>query len=188
MKNAIIDVSRLIRIAALGCTAIAVALVYVWYAPQIDALQARIDDGRSELRSDETTFDQAPALRAQRSRLAARYATLLAQNPEAVFVRELATTVRRHHVTLVSTNVTQETALPEPQAASIPFSRARVEIELRGTYRALLGTVADLSTGSEIVEVREPNLRREGDQLAATVPVTVYEPLRSAASSRGSTR
>ncbi len=171
-----IDVSRLIRIAAIALTVLAVALVYVSYAPQIDALQARIDDGRSELRSDAETFAQATALRGERARLAERYSSLFAANPEAVFVRELATTVHRHHVKLVDTNVTQDPESSDPSATSLPFSRAHVSIGLRGTYRTLLATIADLSSGSEIVEVREPNLRRDGDAIVATVPLTIYEP------------
>ncbi len=175
-----IDISRLIRIAALALTVLAVALVYANYTPQIDALQARIDDGRNELRSDDEAFAEATALRGERARLAQRYASLFAANPEAVFVRELATTVHRHHVQLVDTNVTQDAESTDAGATGVPFSRARVSIGLRGTYRTLLGTIADLSTGSEIVEVREPNLRRDGDAIVATVPLVIYEPQHAA--------
>lgn len=177
MSSTRTDAPRLIRIAALACTVVAVVSIWLAYAPQIDAIQTRIDDGRSELRSDETAFSQANVLRAERARLADRYATLLAQNPEAVFVRELATTVKRHRVALLGTNVTQDAATNDADGANVPFSRTRVSIEMRGTYRGLLATIADLSTGSEIVEVREPNLHRDGDAIAATVPVIIYEPL-----------
>ncbi len=180
MTRSRIDVSRLIRIAALACTLAAGVLVYAAYAPVVETLQARIDDGRNELRSDDLAINAATALRGERARLARRYASLLAQNSQAVFVRELATTVHRHRVALVATNVSQETSTAT-DTTSIPFSRTHMTIDLRGTYRTLLATIADLSTGSEIVEVREPSMHREGTEIAATVPVIIYEPLRAAA-------
>ncbi len=179
MTAARIDVPRLIRIVTLLLTVLALVLVYFSYAPQIDALHARIDDGQKELRSDEIAFGQATVLRGQRAQLARRYASLFAQTPQAVFVRELATTVHRHHVMLLATNVSQD-AGPTEAGPDLPFTRTRVSIEMRGTYRALLAAIADLSNGSEIVEVREASLHRDGTAIAANVPVVIYEPLHPA--------
>ena len=174
-----IDVTRLIRIGALALTILAVVLVYFTYTPTIDALHARIDDGQNELRSDEIALSQVPALRAERTTLGERYASLFAQNPEAVFVRELATTVHRHHVALLSTSVVQDSASAPSDGPTLPFVRTRVSIEMRGTYRALLVTISDLSTGSEIVEVLEPSLHRDGAAVIASVPAIIYEPQRA---------
>lgn len=176
-----IDVGRLIRIVTLLLSVAAVASVYAAYAPRIDALLARIDDGREELRSDEVARREATRLRAERVDLARTYAPLLSQNAEAVFVRELATMVRRRGVTLVSTNAASDSGSHEGEPAGASFSRVRLTVDLRGSYRALLATVAELSTGSEIAEVGEPNLRRDGDAIAATIPVVVYEPRRTTA-------
>ena len=182
--SAAVDVTRLIRIGAIALTVLAVALVYFTYTPTIDALHARIDDGQNELRSDEIALSQVPTLRAERSQLGERYASLFAQNPEAVFVRELATTVHRHRVTLLATSVAQDSASTPSDAPALPFVRTRVSIDMRGTYRALLATISDLSTGSEIVEVLEPSLHRDGAAVIASVPAIIYEPQRATTTTR----
>lgn len=174
-----VDITRLIRIGALALAMLAVALVYFAYTPTIDTLHARIDDGQNELRSDEIALSQVPMLRAERTKLGERYASLFAQNPEAVFVRELATTIHRHHVALLATSVAQDSATLASDGPAIPFIRTHVLIEMRGTYRALLATISDLSTGSEIVEVLEPSLRRDGAAVIASVPAVIYEPQRT---------
>jgi len=171
-----VDIPRLIRIVTLLVAVAAAAAVYLTYQPQIEALQQRIDDNNNELRSDDVVFSGAAALRGERAQLAARYAALLAQDAQAVFVRELATIVARNGVRLVSTNVTPDDAT-EARGAGTPFTKTRVSLELRGPYRRLLATIADLSLGSEIVEVRAPSLAREGPGVLAKVPVTIYEPL-----------
>jgi Tfp pilus assembly protein PilO len=174
-----IDITRLIRIGALALSVLAVALVYLAYTPTIETLHARIDDGQNELRSDEIALSQVPSLRAERTQLGERYASLFAQNPEAVFVRELATTVHRHHVALLATSVAQDSAPLASDGPTLPFIRTRVSIEIRGTYRALLATISDLSTGSEIVEVLESSLRRDGPVVIASIPAIIYEPQRA---------
>ena len=174
-----IDVIRLIRIAAALFSFAAAFGVYATFEPQIDALLQRVDDNNSELRSDEVAASSATALRGERARLAERYATLVAQNSQAVFVRELATAVRRNGVTLLSTVVTA----PSPGDAASPgalFTKTHLSVGLRGSYRRLLTTIADLSAGSDIVEVLPPSLTREtgaGD-VSATVPLDIYEPVR----------
>ncbi len=182
--SARIDVTRLVRIGAIALTVLAVALVYFAYTPTIDALHARIDDGQNELRSDEIALSQVPSLRAERAQLGERYASLFAQNPEAVFVRELATTVHRHRVALLATSVSQDSASNPNDGPTLPFVRTRVSIEMRGTYRALLATISDLSTGSEIVEVLEPSLHRDGALVIASVPAIIYEPQRATNAAR----
>lgn len=173
-----IDIPRLIRIATFLFAVAAGAGVYMTYQPQIEAMQQRIDDNNDELRSDDVAFNEAAVLRGERATLSARYASLFAQNPQAVFVRELATLVRRNGVRLTSTTVTPEDQSDPP--ASALFAKTRLALELRGSYRRLLTAIADLSMGSEIVEVRAPSLARESGSVVAKVPVVIYEPLRAA--------
>jgi Tfp pilus assembly protein PilO len=178
MNAAPIDVPRLIRIASLLFAILAGALVYFAYQPQIDGLQTRLDDAEAQLRSEEVAFTEMPRLRAERFALAERYDALFEQNPEAVFLRELASTVHRHDVRLVATSVTPDATAENGPAAAHPalFKQTGVSLELRGTYAHLLGAIGDLSRGSEIVGVDPPTLRRDGDAVVASVPVTIYEP------------
>ncbi len=173
-----IDVPRLVRIATFLFAVAATTGVYLTYQPQIELVQQRIDDNNNELRSDEVAFSEATALRAERKQLADRYAPLFAQNAQAVFVRELATTVHRNGVTLAATTVTQESA-DDPHAPGAIFAKTHLSISLRGSYRRLLAAIADLSLDSEIVEVQAPNLSRDGSDVVATIPVNIYEPLRT---------
>lgn len=173
-----IDVPRLIRIATFLVSVAATAAVYLTYQPQIEAVQQRIDENNDELRSDDVAFHEANLLRGERATLSARYASLFAQDAQAVFVRELATTVRRHGVELVATNVAPDDP-SDARGASALFSKTQLALELRGSYRRLLTTIADLSLGSEIVEVRASSLSREGTELVAKVPLAIYEPLRA---------
>lgn len=173
-----INIPRLIRIATFIFAIAAAAGVFLTYQPQIEAVQQRIDDNNNELRSDEVAFHEAAALRGERAKLATRYASLFAQDPQAVFVRELATTVHRNGVTLVSTTVTPDDA-SEVRGAATLFSKTRLSLELHGSYRRLLAAIADLSMGLEIVEVRAPSLARDSGSVVAKVPVVIYEPLRS---------
>lgn len=173
-----IDVPRLLRIATFLFAVAAATGVHLTYQPRIDVLQQRIDDNNNELRSDDIAFAEATTLRGQRTQLANRYASIFAQNAQAVFVRELATTVHRNGVTLIATTVSQEGG----NDAHVPgtlFAKTHVSMSLRGSYRRLLAAIADLSMGSEIVEVQPPNLARDGASVIATVPINIYEPLRS---------
>lgn len=172
-----VDIPRLIRIATLLFTLLGGSIVYFAFAPSIDALQQRIDDGQATLRSDEVAFSEVPLVRAERDALARRYATLFGQNPEAVFLRELSSTVRRNGVALLSTTVTRDAngAKNESPSSSL-LAPTLLQIELRGSYAHVLGAIADLSLGSEIVNVGAPSLRRDDDAVIASVPVVIYEP------------
>jgi hypothetical protein len=171
-----IDVPRLVRIATLLFAILAGSLVYFSYQPQIDAEQIRLDDAESDLRSQDVALSEMPRLRAERILLARRYDTPFAKNPEAVFLRELASTVARHDVSLVSTTVSGDAAATTVSAHPALFKQTQVLLELRGTYGHLLATVRDLSLGSAIVGVEAPTIRRDGNALIASVPVTIYEP------------
>jgi len=188
MSDTSIDVPRLIRIATLLLSILGGSLVYFTFAPQIDAATLRLDDAEANLRSQDVALSEMPRLRVEREQLVRRYETSFAKNPQAVFLRDLASTVARHDVALVSTNVSQQTVQnTNPQAAL--FKETGVLLELRGAYRDLLGTVRDLSNGSAIVAVDSPAIRRDGNALIANVPVTIYEPsdARDPGSTLGST-
>lgn len=172
-----IDVPRLIRIATLLFTLLGGSIVYFTFAPTIDALQQRIDDAQATLRSDEVAFSEVPHVRIERDALARRYAALFGQNPEAVFLRELSSTVRRNGVSLLSTTVTRDTSGPKPASpVTSLLAPTLLQIELRGSYSHVLAAIAEVSLGSEIVNVRAPSLRRDGDAVIASIPVTIYEP------------
>lgn len=184
MRNGRTDIPRLIRVATFLASAVAAITVYVAYEPRVDELITRIDTGGDELLSDDAAFRSAALLRSQYAKLSAHYSSLEAHNPEAVFVRELATTVRRHGVSLVTTSATQEQESSQSPGGTVLFGRTLATLELRGPYRALLATIADLSMGSAIVEVRESSLHRDGNTIVADVPVVIYESLRVPISTR----
>jgi Tfp pilus assembly protein PilO len=176
--TAAIDVRRLIRIVTFLFSVVAAAIVYLSFAPQIDAASARIDAAQSQLDSDESSFSELGVLRNERDTLARRYAHLFAQNPEAVFLRGLASDVARHGVTLVATTETRDTT---PQPANDPDAgsgseKTLLSVEMRGPYRNLLAAIGELSLGPEIVRVDMPTLRRDGGDVTALVPVTIFEP------------
>jgi hypothetical protein len=178
-----IDVPRLIRIATLLFAVLAGCLVYFAYEPFVDGAQTKLEDGQAELRSEDVAFAEIPRLRAERIALARRYDPIFALNAQASFLRELAQTVRRHNVTLVSTSVEPDASPLKDPATTLPalLRQRQVSLELRGTYPHLLATVAEVSRGPGIVGAAEPTLRRAEGAIVATVPVTLYEPAQGAA-------
>lgn len=182
----LVDVPRLIRIVTAACAIAAGALVYLRFEPDVQSVSAEADDARAELRSDDVVIAEMPRLRGERDALRRRYDRLFAQDPEALFLRDLDADARRHDVAVVSTSTLAGSAAGagEPPASrgergergDSPFPQISLTLELRGAYRALLETVGDLSRGSEIVSVGQPSLRRDGAALVASVPITIYEP------------
>jgi len=88
--------TRLVRTATLLFGILAGALVYATFEPRVEAAQRRLDDDQSMLRSDDVAFAEVPRLRSERGQLAKRFAELLSENPEALFLRELSAVARRH--------------------------------------------------------------------------------------------
>ncbi len=178
-----VNVPRLIAIATLLFCVLAASLVYLAFDPQVEALQMRLDDEQATLRSEEVAFAEIPHVRFERDQLARRYDRLLAENPEAVFLNDLDATTRRHGVRLSATTIARDTAATtqtsDPQGQPSLFTQTRVRLELRGTYGGLLAAIGDLSLGDEIVRVEAPSLQRSGNELVASVPVTIFEPAAS---------
>ena len=91
-------------------------------------------------------------------------------------MRELSATARADNLVLLSTSVTRDSEAATNPLASALLAPTRVTVELRGPYRNVLAAIGSLSLGSEIVDVAAPSLRRDGDAVIASVPVTIYEP------------
>jgi Tfp pilus assembly protein PilO len=176
MTTAQVDVARLIRIVTVALAILAGALVYFSAQSDIDALGARLDETRAELHSDDVTFAELAALRAERDALRGRYARALADSGEAVFLRDLATTARRHRTRVVSTSAAANAPPAQRADTTIVATGVEFTIELHGTYRDLLACIVDLSRQHALVRVRMPSIRRTGDSLDASLPVTLYEP------------
>jgi Tfp pilus assembly protein PilO len=158
---------------------LAAVLVYVACEPQAEGLARRLDDLELELRSDDVAFAEIPRLRRERDELAARYAPLFAQDAQAVFVRELATALRRHGLTLLATSLASNATSADPTAGQVPLRQIHLSLQIRGDYRALLAVTSELSQSAELVGVSAPSLRRDRGALVGTVPVTIYEPLQA---------
>jgi hypothetical protein len=171
-----IDVPRLIRIATVLFAMLAGTCVYFFYEPQTEAAEVRLNDAQTSILSQDVAFGAMSRLRMELAALVRHYDTPFVRNPEAVFLRELASTATRHGVTLVSTSVAQDPTAEADASHPAFFRQTQVALELRGTYRNLLATVRDLSNGSAIVAVNPPTLRRDNGALLATIPVTIYEP------------
>jgi hypothetical protein len=168
---------RLIRVATLLLALFGGSLVFLAYEPRIVALQTTLEDTESELRSDDIAFAEVPRLRAERARLATHYEHLFGLSSEATFLRELATAVRRRGVDLVSTTVVPTDDASQVSAVQTShFKETHLLLQVRGSYSNLLATVVDLSMESELVRIAVPTMRREGNDILATVPVTLLVP------------
>jgi Tfp pilus assembly protein PilO len=173
-----IDVRKIIRIATVLACIVAASFVYFSFAPDVDAATLRVDQAQLQLDSDTSTLSHLGMLRDERAALANRYAHLFAQNPEAVFLRGLSADVVRHGIALVSTSEARDLSSGAASGANAAPSNDRTQlvIELRGSYRQLLAAIGELSLGPEIVRVDAPTLKRDGNDVIASVPVTIFEP------------
>ena len=184
-----IDVRRLIRVATLALCVVVASVVYFTFAPDVDSASLRVEQALSQVQSDRSTAYRVDALRQARKTLSSRYARLFAQNPEAVFLGDLSTNVARHGLALVSVSEAHDpvgqiaTAPPDPSTPSAG-QRIALTVEMRGTYRNLLAAIEQLSFGPEIVRVDAPTLRRDGSDVAAMIPVTIFAPATRATSQR----
>jgi hypothetical protein len=170
------DAGRLLRIATFACAAGAAVLVHLAFGPRSDALRGELADAQRQLHSDAVSAAELARLTQREPELAARYAAAFGGNAQAIFLGELARALRRHHVALASTSASTETDAGFRSA----FTAAHVSLEIDGSYRDIVGTLADLSDGSQLVRVGAPSLHRAGSLLGAVVPVTIYDASRPA--------
>ena len=185
-----IDARRLVRIATVLSCIVAGSCVYFALGPYVESASQRVDGAELQLDSDRTTAFNVRALAEERGVLVRRYARLFAQNPEAVFIRGLASDAARHGVTLLSTSESKSDSpttipntstsgpslVPGDAAMSIGAERTAISVSLRGRYRNLLATIGEMSLGPEIVRVDPPTLTRDRSEVTAIVPVTIFEP------------
>jgi hypothetical protein len=179
--SARLDVARLLRIATLACAAGAAMLVHGAFAPRFDALRGELADAQRQLRSDEVNAQELTRLARREPELAARYAAPFSGNAQAGFLTELARTLRYHRVTLASTSASAG-AQPGDRSETFQsaFPASHLGLELDGSYRDIVGAIAELSEGPELVRVEAPSFHRTGARLGAVVPVTIYDPSRPA--------
>jgi hypothetical protein len=174
-----IDGGRLIKIASALVALASAALVFFATEPALGALEVQADEARATLRSDAVVLGSDGVLRAQRYHLKRRFAHLFQHDAEGVFLGDADGAASRHGTSIVSVTTAtvdgRDTAAPRV----VPFGHADLTLQFRGAYGALLETIADVSRGREIVAVRSASIRREGDALIATVPVTLYDPAAS---------
>jgi hypothetical protein len=100
---------------------------------------------------------------------------MLHRGVEAVFIRDLDANVHRHGADVLSTIAQRDRADGSTADGETEMRRIDLTIELRGSYRNLLGTIADLSVGDQIVDVRSVSLRRADTSLIARVPISLFE-------------
>lgn len=170
--------ARWARLATAGLAFGTAALIVAAYRPRFEATGAALASAELQLRSDEITLARLPEMTQRRTELATRYAAAFGGNPQAAFVRELGRTLDRHRVRLTSSVATEE-----PDVASggyrSAFPASKLSLELRGRYRDLIAVIAGLSHGGELVRVEAPSFHRDASELAADVPLTLYEPARA---------
>ncbi len=149
--------------------------------PRLEALRGELADAEQQLRSDEVTAAELARLTRREPELSARYATAFNGHAQTVFLRELARTLDRRHLALMSTSAAPA-GQPDESTDRIrsAFATTRLSLELHGAYRDIVGALADLSNGSELVRVEAPSFHRAGGQVSADVPVTIYDPSRPA--------
>jgi hypothetical protein len=100
---------------------------------------------------------------------------MLRRGVEAAFIRDLDANVRRHGADVMSTTAERDGSDGSAGDAETGMRRIDLTIELRGSYRSLLGLISDLSAGNQVVDVRSISLRRADTSLIARVPISVFE-------------
>ncbi len=167
------SVVRLIRASAVACAIATATVIYLSNEPKILALSNRLEETNAVLRSDDIVLANTGRARAQRDLLRRRYARKLRRGVEAAFIRDLDANVRRHGADVMST--TAERSDESAADGETGLQRIDLTIELRGNYRNLLGTIANLSAGNQVVDVRSISLRRADTSLIARVPISLFE-------------
>jgi hypothetical protein len=178
MRSARIDAGSGLRgVVALAALALAGGIAGT-IEPDVRALQSRVDDARLTLRSDEVAFGGAARLRGERSRLAIRFASAFAIDPQAQILRRLAAALRRHGVLFSSTQ--NGAVTPEPSAAGVhpEFEDVHLTLELHGSYRGVLLVVDELARDCELARVESASLHRAGNALNAHLSVALLRPAR----------
>jgi hypothetical protein len=169
------SVIRMIRASAAALAIACASLVYFSNEPKVSALSSRLAETSTVLRSDDIIFSTIGRLRAQRDFFRRRYARMLRRDVEGSFLRDLDANVRRHKTDVISTTAQRDTAEGFAGTTDTGLRHIDLTLELRGRYRNLLSTIANLSTGNQIVDVLSVSLRRTDSGLIARVPIRLFE-------------
>jgi Tfp pilus assembly protein PilO len=169
------SVIRMIRASAVACAIACASVVYFSNEPKVSALSTRLDETSTVLRSDDIILSTVGRLRAQRDFLRRRYARMLRRDVEGTFLQDLDANVRRHKTDVISTTAQRDMAEGPAGNTDTGLRKIDLTLELRGRYRNLLSTIADLSAGNQIVDVRAVSLRRTDSRLIARVPISLFE-------------
>jgi len=169
------SVVRLIRASAIACAIATAAVIYLSNEPRISTLSNRLEETNVVLRSDDIVLANSGRARARLNLLRRRYDRMLRRGVEAAFIRDLDADVRRHGANVVSTTAERDGSTGSAADGETAMRRIELTIELSGSYRSLLGTIANLSDGRQIVDVRSISLRRADTSLIARVPISLFE-------------
>jgi hypothetical protein len=165
----------MIRVSAIACAIGAAALVYFSSEPKLSALSDHLAETSAVLRSDDIVLSNVARVRAQHDLLQHRLSRILRRDVEATFIRDLDSDARRHAADVVSTTAQHDGVEGTTDDADTGLRHFDFTIELRGGYRSLLATIANLSSGNQMVEVRSISLRRSDRSLIARVPIVLFE-------------
>lgn len=175
----ITSLTTLIRIAMVLASICGCALIAIDYEPRLEAARQRLASAQVTLRSTEVAIAAEPLVSNQLFHLKKRYAESLG-DPESAFLRWLVELQRRERVRLIAANAADVSddfaAVPEVPGGT--FHSVRYTIEMTGSYRSLLLSVADLSSGPALVRVHVPSFVRSAGALTATVPLELQVPIK----------
>ncbi len=169
------SIVRLIRTSAVACAIATAAVIYLSNESKISALSNRLEEANAVLRSDDIALASIGRVRSQRDLLRRRYAPMLRRGVEAAFIRDLDTNVRRHGAEVMSTTSQRDGVDGSAELGETEMRRIDLTIELRGSYRNLLSTIAAISAGNQVVDVRSVSLRRADADIIARVPISLFE-------------
>jgi len=158
----------------------------VWWpsAQDIAQMQAQAKNLYDGANANERVLRQAARMRAARARVAADVRALAgSETPNAATVRAIRLLDRRAKAFGLEIRAVVPALPPSPAPAASAQAGSLlgfpVEIDLRGTFRAVLAFTADIPRHDVLVEVRNLDLAAAGDRarkpvLDARLAVTVY--------------
>ncbi len=144
--------------------------------PDVRSEQAKVDEARLTLASDQVAFANEGRLRTKREQLSARFAHVFEVDPQAQILSRLSGALRRHGVTFTSTQ-NGTPVQSAPHATRDDFEDVRLTLELHGSYRGVLMVVDELARDCELARVDSASLHRAGDALNAHLAIALLRPI-----------
>jgi hypothetical protein len=159
--------------AAGGLVILGAALSGLFFLqPDVTVEMTRIEQDRGRLHSDEVVLATRGAIERERARLYSRHRAVAEGEVQSSFLRQLAIVARRHSVRIISVDAATMPIAPV-QRRSEALEQLPLHMEMRGTYRALLASLDELSRITDGVRVETPSFHWEGTTLGASVPVFI---------------